>query len=115
GGPSPSGGFLQARAEPANSPGLAFPGRGSGEIIRTPSRPLLRDPDTLPFPARDLIDHRAYRDAWKSRHGFFSLNIVASRGCPYRCNWCSRTIYGVYINIGVAASVADEMQIRTDS
>ncbi len=56
-----------------------------------------------------MIDHRAYRDAWKSRHGFFSLNIVASRGCPYRCNWCARPIYGDSFHIRSAESVAEEM------
>ncbi len=27
-------------------------------------------------------------------HGYFSLNMVSSRGCPYRCNWCAKPIYG---------------------
>src|SRR5262249_40664550 len=27
-------------------------------------------------------------------HGYFSLNLVSSRGCPYRCNWCAKPIYG---------------------
>ena len=28
----------------------------------------------------------SYREAWTSRHGFFWLNLAASRGCPYRSN-----------------------------
>ena len=47
---------------------------------------------TLPPPARDLIEMEPYRDAWRSTHGYFSLNLVASRGCPYRCNWCAKPI-----------------------
>ena len=95
-------------------PGLAFQRPDTGEVFRTPSRPLLRHLDTLPFPSRDLIDVRSYREAWKSHHGFFSLNLVASRGCPYQCNWCARPIYGASFHIRSAESVAQEMQDLKD-
>jgi anaerobic magnesium-protoporphyrin IX monomethyl ester cyclase len=95
--------------EPEHIPGVTFLRDANDEVFRTPSRPLLRDLDTLPLPARDLMDLRAYRDAWKSRHELFSLNLVASRGCPYRCNWCARPIYGASFHIRSAESVADEM------
>ena len=100
----------ESQREPEHIAGLAFLRRASGEVFRTPARPLLRDLDTLPAPSRDLIDFRSYREAWKSRHGFFSLNLVASRGCPYRCNWCARPIYGASFHIRSAESVAQEMQ-----
>jgi anaerobic magnesium-protoporphyrin IX monomethyl ester cyclase len=95
--------------EPEHIPGVTFLRDTTDEVFRTPSRPLLRDLDTLPLPARDLMDLNAYRNAWKSRHGLFSLNLVASRGCPYRCNWCARPIYGASFHIRSAESVADEM------
>ena len=91
-------------------PGVTFLRGGQGEVFRAPSRPILRDLDTLPLPARDLIDVELYRRAWKSAHGFFSLNLVSSRGCPYRCNWCARPIYGDSFHVRSAASVADEMK-----
>jgi radical SAM superfamily enzyme YgiQ (UPF0313 family) len=64
----------------------------------------------LSFPARDLIDVAQYRAAWKSAHGYFSMNIVASRGCPYRCNWCAKPIYGDSFAVRSAWSVAEEMR-----
>lgn len=100
--------------EPDHVAGLAFLRRATGEIYRTPSRPQLRDLDALPLPARDLIDVSRYQEAWKARHGFFSLNLVASRGCPYRCNWCARPIYGESFHIRSAESVAEEMQQLKD-
>jgi anaerobic magnesium-protoporphyrin IX monomethyl ester cyclase len=91
-------------------PGVTFLQRGTGELFQTSARPHLRDLDTLPLPARDLVHNEAYRKAWKARHGFFSLNLVASRGCPYRCNWCARPIYGDSFHVRSAESVAEEMK-----
>src|SRR5579863_2904975 len=99
---------------PVQFAGLSFRRRATREVYRTPSRPQLRDLDALPLPARDLIDVSRYREAWKARHGFFSLNLVASRGCPYRCNWCARPIYGSSFHIRSAESVAREMRELKD-
>ena len=95
--------------------GLAYPGACGGVPVRTPSRPLLRNLDQLPLPARDLIDVERYRDAWQQAHGFFSLNLVASRGCPYRCNWCAKPIYGDSFHARSPESVALEMRQLRDT
>ncbi|MEP6962414.1 MAG: radical SAM protein [Acidobacteriota bacterium] len=58
------------------------------------TRPALADLDTLPLPAWDLLDINSYREAWQQAHGYFSVNLVASRGCPYRCNWCAKPVHG---------------------
>ena len=70
----------------------------------------MRDLNLLPMPARDLVDVNQYATAWKSAHGFFSLNIVSSRGCPYRCNWCAKPIYGDHFSVRSPLSVAEEMR-----
>ena len=96
--------------EPERIPGVTFLQPLTGKLLRARSRPVLRDLDSLPSPARDLIDAETYRRAWESSHGFFSLNLVASRGCPYRCNWCARPIYGDSFHVRSAESVAVEMK-----
>jgi anaerobic magnesium-protoporphyrin IX monomethyl ester cyclase len=45
-------------------------------------------------PAWDLIDLERYRRVWRHAHGYFSLNMAASRGCSFRCNWCAKPIWG---------------------
>jgi anaerobic magnesium-protoporphyrin IX monomethyl ester cyclase len=65
----------------------------------------------MPLPARDLIDLDQYRRAWLAAHGSFSLNMVASRGCPFRCNWCAKPIFGDSFYVRPAEEVAGEMQI----
>ena len=90
--------------------GLAYLDQETGEPVRTAPRPLTRDLDLLPFPARDLINADDYRAAWKTAHGYFSMNIVSSRGCPFRCNWCAKPIFGDSFAVRSARSVAEEMR-----
>jgi anaerobic magnesium-protoporphyrin IX monomethyl ester cyclase len=95
--------------------GLAYLDKKTGQLVKTAKRGVMQNLDDLPFPARDLIDTDQYRKAWKSAHGYFSLNIVASRGCPYHCNWCAKPIYGDSFSVRSAASVAEEMrQLKYD-
>jgi anaerobic magnesium-protoporphyrin IX monomethyl ester cyclase len=44
--------------------------------------------------AWDLVDMDRYRSLWIKAHGYFSLNMAASRGCSFRCTWCSKPIWG---------------------
>jgi radical SAM superfamily enzyme YgiQ (UPF0313 family) len=98
-----------SRADISHIAGLAYLHPHTGAMERTPRRPLMHDLNSLPMPARDLVDMNQYANTWKSAHGFFSLNIVSSRGCPYRCNWCAKPIYGDHFSVRSAESVAEEM------
>ena len=65
----------------------------------------------LAFASRDLIDLEPYRSAWVKQHGYFSTNMVSSRGCPYHCNWCAKPISGNKFHLRPAAAVAEEMKM----
>ena len=67
------------------------------------------DPRVVGHPAWDLVDIDTYRTMWHERHGYFSLNMAASRGCPFRCNWCAKPIWGNHYNQRSAHDVAAEM------
>ena len=59
--------------------------------------------------AWDLVDMARYRAIWEGTHGYFSLNMVASKGCSFRCAWCAKPIWGNRYQQRSAASVAAEM------
>jgi radical SAM superfamily enzyme YgiQ (UPF0313 family) len=89
--------------------GIAY--RGEDHQIRiNPRAAAIDDLDALPFPAWDLVDGDAYRQAWTRAHGYFSWNIVSSRGCPYRCNWCAKPIHGNQYHVRSPRLVAEEMR-----
>jgi anaerobic magnesium-protoporphyrin IX monomethyl ester cyclase len=98
------------QTDPASSlsqvAGLMLPGSTGA----TRPRPHQRALDKLPLPAWDLIDPQSYRRAWQERHGYFSWNIAASRGCPYACNWCAKPIFGRGYEQRSPQSVAMEMR-----
>lgn len=59
--------------------------------------------------AWDLIDMERYRSMWRDAHGYYSLNMAASRGCPFRCTWCAKPIWGNQYLQREASTVAAEM------
>ncbi|HEY7392728.1 MAG TPA: radical SAM protein [Bryobacteraceae bacterium] len=89
--------------------GLIYRDSATGKFNRTARRVPRTNLDTLPEPARDLVAMDRYRAAWHAAHGYFSLNMVSSRGCPYRCNWCARPIWGASYHARSAQLVAREM------
>jgi len=72
------------------------------------AKPLAASPST-DAAAWDLVDMDRYRSAWLRAHGYFSLNMAASRGCSFRCNWCAKPIWGNQYLQRSASSVAREM------
>lgn len=91
--------------------GLAYAEpRTGGTLVRTAARPLLRELDALPFPAWDLADIPRYREIWLERHGYFSLNVATSRGCPYHCNWCAKPIWGQRYHVRSPENVVAELE-----
>ena len=80
-----------------------------GRVVKTKPRAIIRQLDALPFPAWDLVDVERYRSTWRSHHGYFSMNLVTTRGCPYHCNWCAKPIYGQRYTARSPEHVVDEM------
>ena len=89
-------------------PGLAY--LQNGHPVRNIARKVMKDLDSLPMAAWDLVDIPAYRDVWMRHHGYFSLNISTTRGCPFKCNWCAKPIYGNRYNARSPQHVVRELQ-----
>ncbi len=90
--------------------GLRLRGENGG-IVATRPRPLIADLDTLPFPARDLVDFEPYRENWRKAHGYWSLSIINTRGCPYSCAWCQKAVFGRTYRSRSAINSAEEIAL----
>jgi anaerobic magnesium-protoporphyrin IX monomethyl ester cyclase len=87
--------------------GVSILDSGESRTTRLGAQPP--DAQITGLPAWDLIDIERYRTLWLQRHGYFSLNMTASRGCPFHCNWCAKPIWGNHYRRREAGEVAVEM------
>ena len=98
------------RRDPSQIPGVAT----KQSPIPCAPREIVRELDELPFPAWDLVDLERYRRIWKERHGYYSINMVTTRGCPYQCNWCAKPIWGQRYHSRSPENVIQEMVFLRD-
>lgn len=97
---------------PENVSGLSYLG-SDDKLVKTPKRTVLQKLDELPLAAWDLVDMEAYSKIWTENHGYFSINIATTRGCPYKCNWCAKPIYGNRYNSRSPEHVIEEIKLLT--
>lgn len=92
-------------------PGLCY--RRGGEVVVTPDRPFLQDLDSLPLPAWDLLDLKAYTRS-TNMNGLLArapyMSVMTSRACPYRCAYCHR-LFGTRFRQRSPESVLEELEI----
>ncbi len=96
-----------------NELGIAF--EENGRILINPPRPPIENLDTLPMPARDLIDMDRYLNVWQETNGYSSLTISTARGCPYGCEWCQDAVHGTDFRQRSPESVAAEMKMLKET
>ena len=94
-------------------PGIAFRENGRPRINQ-PRLPI-ENLDTLPLPARDLIDMDQYLQMWQEANGYSSVTISATRGCPYGCEWCQDAVHGNGYRQRSPESVAAEMKLLKET
>ncbi|MHB8579868.1 MAG: B12-binding domain-containing radical SAM protein [Ignavibacteriaceae bacterium] len=104
------GSFLNDRDEIA---GLKF--IKNGLVCITPSRKLIDNLDLIPDPDYSFVNIEAYRNIWLNSHGYFSMNISTTRGCPYSCNWCAKPLYGRTYSSRSPKNVTDQIKFLKEN
>ena len=90
--------------------GLAYRGTADGNVVVNEQRPLIRDLEVLPLPARHLLgDIRKYIPQIGEYYRLPSSMMITSRGCPYGCVFCSRSVFGRTFRAHSAGYVMDEL------
>jgi len=89
--------------------GIIFRGPEGG-VVRTAATRLIPNLDDQPWPDRERIDIPQYMRTWREHHGTASISVITARGCPYRCNWCSHSVYGHTHRRRSPRAVAEEVE-----
>lgn len=81
---------LRGKEDCSKVPNLVYK-NNSGELIVNARAPFIKNLDSLPLPAWDLLDMQAYRDP-----PFFGeephAGVFTTRGCPQNCLFCASKV-----------------------
>ncbi|MEK9135215.1 MAG: radical SAM protein [Patescibacteria group bacterium] len=95
--------------------GLAF--KKDGDVVINERRPLIKDLDSLPLPARHLfnMDYYTQRWNWPRGHWLKTANLMSSRGCPYSCTYCaSKVMFGITFRANSVKKTMEEVSELVD-
>lgn len=86
--------------------------RNGNDIVANPPRAFIKKLDDIPFPARDLVDMKRYRE-WFWVKSPPETTILLSRGCPFNCSFCSNRVWKSSrpaLRLRSARNIVDEME-----
>jgi len=71
---------------------------------------IIKNLDDLPFPARHLVNPSNYYPPHGKKTGKPVATMISSRGCPYRCTFCSQPKNRAAYRIRSGKNIVDEME-----
>jgi radical SAM superfamily enzyme YgiQ (UPF0313 family) len=105
---------LETNQNLTNVKGIAY--RENTTIVKTEDRPAIAELDSLPFPAYHFFNFDSYvhysspvKFKGKKVSELKSSNIMASRGCPYHCHYCSIATFWHSCRFRSVTNVVDEI------
>ena len=98
---------LEAREPIDDVPNLVL--NNGGNVINSRVDPTLPDVRKIPWPDRTIFDEGAYLSWWHDSAKMTSVHIMGSRGCPFTCSFCDRTVTGRRVRYRDVEDVASEM------
>lgn len=101
---------LNDKSDLAKVDGISY--LDEGEIVNTENRKLIKNLDTLPLPAWHLLPIDKYRSDFKISNR--SLPVLTSRGCPGKCVFCYKSLFGSIFRTRSASSIVDEIETLKD-
>ncbi len=89
--------------------GIVYPEGGS--LRRTPPRGFISDLDSLPFPGYHLLPPLKHYHPTPASYRKLPVGILmTSRGCPFKCTFCDRSIFGNNTRFHSPGRVLDEVE-----
>ncbi|HEX6548846.1 MAG TPA: radical SAM protein [Candidatus Dormibacteraeota bacterium] len=89
--------------------GLAWRDAGGG-LVRTPARARSKDMSRLPLPYRDDLPNAEYIAYWRRHWKDATTPVMTTRGCPFRCDFCHKPVFGDLFRSRSSESVIAELR-----
>lgn len=84
--------------------------RKDGMVIENPPAERISNLDELEFPAMHLLNHDAYIMTFARFKKRRYLPVIATRGCPFKCAFCSEPLTNPYVRFRSPENIADEIE-----
>ncbi len=98
-----------------NIQGISY--REGGQVLHNLDRPLVKELDSLPHPAREIMPMDQYNFYYDvpGKGSLAGGNIMTSRGCPFGCNFCSSSLFwGKAVRMRSIDNVIEEIKELVD-
>jgi anaerobic magnesium-protoporphyrin IX monomethyl ester cyclase len=89
-------------------PGLVF--RRDGEVVHSEPRARSKDMTQLPLPYRGDLPNQQYIDYWQKHWKDATTPLMSTRGCPFRCEFCHKPVFGDLFRARPGGTVIEEMR-----
>ncbi len=93
-------------------PGLVF--KRDGEVVRNEALGRTKDMSSLPLPYRRDLPNQQYIDYWRRHWKDATTPLMSTRGCPFRCEFCHKPVFGDLFRARPSESVIEEMREIAD-
>jgi radical SAM superfamily enzyme YgiQ (UPF0313 family) len=104
---------LETGKDPKNVDGIFY--KDNTKLIQTKPRAMIKDLDTIPFPAYHLLPMDKYRFYAFFDTGIGFSTMLTNRGCPFGCLFCNtKTIFGTSLRFRSPEKILDEVELVYD-
>jgi len=97
--------YKKSKKTPTNIKGTVV--YDNGNIIKNEARPRIKDLDTIPFPDRHFFNNDLYRPYLALKPWTY---MAVSRGCPFKCAFCTQTVWGKIATFNSGRRIFEEMK-----
>jgi anaerobic magnesium-protoporphyrin IX monomethyl ester cyclase len=84
--------------------------KGERRYAFSANRPFIKDLDRIALPARELLPNQQYIQHGNKKYGYSISTVMSTRGCPYRCEFCSNVVFGGSYRERSPENVVDEIE-----
>lgn len=104
--------LLEHGKNPDNVRGICFRKRGVLKVNDV--REYVEDLDVLPYPAYHLVRFSDYRASPSTSRRYPVGDMITGRGCPFKCVFCDRKVFGNRIRLHSPERVVSEFRMLVE-